>query len=294
MGGGLWRSNAEEHQLVLKELTMRNRRMRSLPARLGISAVATLLVGLVVGTASAHTGTPSAITVTPTGGHSVSASGTWQWSAVAKASTPSYVGFAIDWGDITSGNAVGTYHIGDGTTATNIVMQPTTPATGSAGTFGPVSHTYALAGKYTVCVIIYDLGTTKPFATTGYHSTQAGGTNHNTDNSVDHHQQTPSFCGVVTIVDPSQSVPVVTASPTAVVTSSPVGVPSSSPVASAVVTPTPFQSFEGETSGPGITPPPTSTSDPQQPQQGLPLLLVMLMLGTFGFVFALQSAGARR
>src|SRR5664279_2870879 len=172
---------------------------------------------MAVGTAAAHTGTPNAMTVVPSGPLTISASGTWVWGGVASASTQSYVGFAIDWGDTTTGNAIGAYHIGDGTAGTNVIMQPTSPDRGSSGSWGSVSHTYAMPGTYKACVIIYDLGPTKPFTTTGYHSLQAGGLNHNIDNSVDHNLQVPTMCGRVDLTAPSAS-PSAVATPTALAT----------------------------------------------------------------------------
>jgi hypothetical protein len=160
---------------------------------------------MAIGTATAHSGSPDSIHVTVAGGLTVKASGTWSWAADAAPHELSYVGFALDWGEVSSGNAVGTYHIGDGTAATNVVMQPTSPAQGSSGTWGSVSHTYAKPGTYMVCVIIYDLGETKPFATTGWDSLKAGGTSHNTDNSVDGNHTVQAMCGQIEVTDPSPS-----------------------------------------------------------------------------------------
>jgi hypothetical protein len=236
----------------------------------------------------AHTGSPGTITVTKTGPLAISASGTWSWPAMASAGTLSYVGYAIDWGDVTSGNAIGTFHIGDGTPATNVILQPTTPAQGSSGTWGAVSHTYAKAGTYNVCVIIYDLGPTKPIATTGYHSLQAGGTGHNTDNSVDHHQQVPSLCAVFDAAaatpTPGQTVAGVTSPPTA----GPTG-------AGATSRPTPFQSFEGATAVPTSTPPPTAAAgQPDTTDSGTPLLAVALFIGAlFGSILTYKMARLR-
>jgi hypothetical protein len=224
---------------------------------LGLPIAALVLGALAVGSATAHTGAPSGITITPTGPLSIKASGTWHWSGIAGASVLSYVGFAIDWGDTASGNDIGTYHIGDGTPATNVVMQPTTPAQGSDGTFGPVSHTYALPGTYKACAIIYDLGPAKPFSTSGYHSLQAGGAGHNTDNSVDHGSQTPALCATFTLTGPSQT-----------------------PVQSVPPTATPFESFQGETTRPTATPPSTSTAAPGPTQDtGFPVVLTLLIAG---------------
>jgi hypothetical protein len=256
----------------------------SAATRLGASVLAGFLAMMAVGAASAHTGSPGTIAVTQTGPLAISVSGTWSWPAMASAGTLSYVGYAVDWGDVSSGNVIGTFHIGDGTPATNVVLQPTTPAQGSSGTWGAVSHTYAKAGTYNVCVIIYDLGTTKPFLTTGYHSLQAGGTGHNTDNSVDHHQQVPALCAVFAATGatptgqtptPGQTVAGATSQPTS--------------------TPSPFQSLLGATSGPTATPPPTAAADPRDgTDAGLPLLAVALFLGSlFGSILAYKMARLR-
>jgi hypothetical protein len=166
-----------------------------------------------------------------------------------------YGGYAIDWGDVTSGNEIGTYHIGDGTAATNVVIQPSTPDRGTSGTWGPVSHAYASEGSYVVCVIFYDLGTSKPFPLTGYHSLTAGGPDRNTDNSVDHEMTPAVQCSSFKLTNPTPS-PSPAASP--------------SPIESA----SPFESFQGETSNPRSTPPPTSTTG--QPRSGSGLLVVVL------------------
>ena len=237
--------------------------------RLGVGLIAVSLALTAVGTVTAHTGSPSAITVTPTTGQSIQASGTWSWPAMATAGHLSYIGFAIDWGDVTSGNALGAYHIGAGTPATNVILQPTSPAQGASGSWGPVSHTYAAPGIYTVCVIIYDLGLTKPFTTTGYHSLQAGGTGHNTDNSVDHASQVPSMCGRVDLTAPSPS-------------------PSA--------TPTSFESFQGATSDPSSTPPPTdATSLPSAPEPGAPAQpLALLVASSLAAVVVFKTSKVAR
>jgi hypothetical protein len=228
--------------------------------RVGI-ALAVVSFGLVAaGTVLSGTGSPNSIHVTQTGALTVKASGTWAWEEMAGATDLSYAGFAIDWGDVTSGNAVGTYHIGDGTAATNLVMQPTSPAQGAGGTWGSVSHTYAKAGTYTVCVILYDLGDSQPFKATGYHGLRAGGTDRNTDNSVEQNNQVPAMCETLDVTDPTPS-----------------------PFQSFQgETATPFQSFQGETSQPTSTPPPTSAASntPAAPEQGIPMLALALLFGS--------------
>ena len=250
---------------------MASRPSRRVVQRLGIGLTAISLAVMLVGTVTAGSGNPNTIGVSPSGALTVQASGTWSWAEMATNSKLSYTGFAIDWGDVTSGNALGIYHIGDGTPATNVVLQPTSPAQGTSGLWGPVSHTYAAPGIYTVCVIIYDLGLTKPFTTTGYHSLQAGGTGHNTDNSVDHGLQVPAMCGRVDLTAPS-------ASPTA------------------VATPTSFESFQGATSDPSTSPPPTDAAgSPSAPDPGAPALpLALLIASSLAAVFVFRSTKVAR
>jgi len=238
--------------------------------RLGAPVVAISLVLMAVGTVLADSPGPSTIHVTKTGALTVQVSGTWTWPEMASAAKLSYAGFAIDWGDITNGNDVGPYHIGDGTSATNVVIQPTSPAQGPSGSFGPVSHTYAAAGSYTVCVIVYDLGQVTPFKTTGYHSLQAGGTGRNVDNSVDQKLDPPVQCATIEVTAPSPSA-----------TESFEG-----------ATATPFESFEGATAGPITTPPPTSTAEPSSSDPGLPLLALAALFGSL-LASALIARAAR-
>jgi hypothetical protein len=265
---------------------MWSRRRSRLAAQLGVPLLAIGMVAMAVGTVAAHTGAPKTIVISHTGARSIDASGTWHWGGLASASMLSYVGYAIDWGDVSTGNDVGTHHIGDGTPATNLVLQPTSPAQGSDGSWGPVSHTYAKAGTYTVCVIIYDLGKTKPFATTGYHSLQAGGVGHNTDNSVDKGSAVPADCATFAVTDPS---------PSAIPSASPVqsfasAAPSASPVqsvggATSDPTNTPFETVAGETAaGQSATPPPTSTGRDAPGNNSTPIaaLLIGLAFATIG------------
>jgi hypothetical protein len=154
----------------------RNRRRAR---RLGAGLLSIGLLLAAVGLVNAGSGSPSTISVVQDG-LTVHASGTWSWPEMDTNPKLSYTGFAVSWGDITSGNTLGAYHLGDGTAATNVVMQ--IAIQGDAGPWGPVDHTYATAGTYTVCAIIYDLGEVKPFKTTGYHSLKASGTSRNSDN----------------------------------------------------------------------------------------------------------------
>jgi hypothetical protein len=224
------------------------------------------MAAMAVGSVQAGSGGPDTIHVTKTGGLTVSASGTWSWPEMATASKLSYTGFAIDWGDISTGNDVGTYHIGDGTPASNVVMQ-TSPEQGTSGSFGAVTHTYAAPGTYMVCAILYDLGEVKPFLATGYHGLRAGGTDRNTDNSVDSKSEVPAMCATVVVSNPTPA-----------------------------PTETPFQSFQGETSQPTSTPPPTSTATaPSTPEQQAPLLVLALLLGSMlASVAAFKTVKAHR
>jgi hypothetical protein len=244
---------------LVKESQMSNKKRRRAAAGFGISIAGISLLLLAAGAVTADAGNPATINVSQSGPLTVDASGSWSWAEMATASKLSYAGFAIDWGDVSSGNAVGTYHIGDGTAATNVVMQPTTPAQGASGTWGPVSHTYAKAGTYNVCVIIYDLGQVKPFKTTGYHSLRAGGAGRNVDNSMDQNQQVPAMCSTIDVTGPSVS-----------------------PIQSFQgETATPFESFQGETATPDSTAPPTSTTGGNSsPDQGVSLLALALLLGS--------------
>ncbi len=227
----------------------------------GVASVALAMVAFAA-VASAHSARPASISATVTS-MSVQVSGSWTWTAEPKDPVPSYIGYAISWGDVTSGNDVGSYHIGDGTAATNVVFQPTVPDQGGSGTWGPVSHTYAASGTYMVCVIMYDLGEVKPFPATGDESLIAGGPNRNKDNSVDNGYDPAVRCATVDLTSP---------------TATPTMAPSATPTVAS--TPTPFESFAGETSGPGPTssPPPTSTQLPSSGSTGggpaLPLILL--------------------
>ena len=265
---------------------MSSRRSGRTILRVGAVLVSAALGLMAAGSVFAGSGSADPIHTTTTGTLSVTASGTWSWAEMATAKKLSYAGFAIDWGDVSSGNAVGSYHIGDGTAATNVVLQPTDPAQGSSGSWGPVSHTYAQPGSYQVCVILYDLGQLKPFKTTGYHSLQAGGTGRNTDNSVDDQIQVPAMCTTVELAAPTPTV-----APTVEPTRQPTAPPTSEPTTAP--SPTPFESFQGETA----TPPSTGTAGtpPSAPDQGLPILPLVLLFGSsLSSMFVLKTVRVRR
>jgi hypothetical protein len=243
------------------------------------------------GAVNAHAGNPASIQVTQTGALTVQASGSWTWAEMATASKLSYAGFALDWGDVATGNEVpkpggGNYHIGDGTAATNVVIHPTSPSQGAAGTWGPLSHTYAQSGTYMVCAIIYDLGEVTPFKASGYHGLTAGGTDRNTDNSAEKNGTGATSCVSVDVVVPTPSP---TASP---VPSESVAAASSSPSPVQSVegatsqpsgsSPSPVQSVEGATSQPSATAPATTVLSTDRPDSGnaLPFALVLLIVGS--------------
>jgi hypothetical protein len=293
-------------------------------------------IGLVlaaVGLVNAGTGAPSTIDVTRNG-LTVSASGTWSWPEMDTNPKLSYTGFTVSWGDLTSGNTLGAYHLGDGTAATNFVSEIATQ--GDAGPWGPVGHTYATAGNYTICVIIYDLGEVKPFKAIGYHGLKASGTSRNSDNSVDKQSAPPVVCSTVNVVEET---PVPTGQETQAASASPVA--SATPVASAsptesptpvvvqtvvqavdgitattpptaegavvaegaavvpVVTDPPFELFQGETAGPVARPPSTDTGPGSGPaRDGGPSLPILLLLSVAVvstlFAITLKSARAAR
>src|SRR5512140_2093955 len=187
--------------------------LRSLRQRLrvGGAGLASLLLALVAfaGLASAHTGKPATISAT-INGTQVSVQGTWTWQSQATATSLYKIGYAIDWGDVTTGNAVGTFHIGDGTPATNVVLTNVSPAVGSSGSWGPALHTYKTAGAFTVCVIMYDVGpsaaATQP--PSGQFSLVAGGTGHNPDNSVEELLTPPTQCTQINVAVTTPTPPV--------------------------------------------------------------------------------------
>jgi len=239
---------------------MASHQSRRVIERLGAGAVAAAVALMAAAVVTADAPGPATILVASQSGSTVSVSGTWAWAEMATAAKLSYAGYAISWGDVTSGNAIGSYHIGDGTAATNIVFQPTSPAQGASGSWGPVSHTFAGPGTYSVCVIVYDLGQVKPFKTTGYHSLQAGGIGRNIDNSVDQRTGSGAACVTVSIGAPTAS---------ATEPSSPSNSPS--PAASS-----PFSSFQGETAGPSAPATGTDTASSDESSPLVPIALVVL------------------
>jgi hypothetical protein len=229
--------------------------MLSHVSRRAVSRSGAVLAGIslvlaAVGIANAGSGWPTGISVAQTG-LTVTASGTWSWPEMDTNPKLSWTGYALSWGDVASGNTLGAYHLGDGTAATNLVTE--IPGQGDNGPWGPVDHTYAAPGAYTVCAIIYDLGEVKPFKTVGYHSTKASGTSRNSDNSVDNQTAPPVACATIEVgtatasptatealTEPPSAAPTVapTAAPTAAPTEAPTAAPTEAPTAATSEVPT--------------------------------------------------------
>jgi hypothetical protein len=170
-------------------------------------------------------------------GLTVTVDGSWQWPTHAgdcSLNKQIWVGFAVDWGDSQApGNPVGSTGFdvgvlaGDANNATDNAVHGALDcgtfdaiAGFNSGTWGPISHTYAKAAKYDVCVLMYDvrLGVeSQVIPASGYHSLVAGGGARNGDNSAEKNDQTPlgNGCFTTTIVvatptptpTPVQSVP---------------------------------------------------------------------------------------
>jgi hypothetical protein len=240
---------------------------KRLAKRVGVAAAVLALPLIAASAVYAGAPSPGSIHVAGQTGQTVTVSGTWNWAEMVTHTTKSYAGYAIDWGDVTSGNQLGVYHIGDGTPATNVVLQPTSPDRGSSGNWGPASHTYAAPGEYQICVIVYDLGEVKPFKTTGYHSLKATGTSRNSDNSVDQKIDPGAACTKVEIAAPTES-----PAPT--------------------TTATPFESFQGVTGVPSL--PSTGTAEDSGTAAPSSLPLILFALSALGSVAALAVARENR
>lgn len=193
-------------------------RIRRLVARIGV--VGLIASGAVLATAvsaSADSPNPSNVqsgtaVMNPDGTITVTVTTSWVWSnkkcsQVDQGTTGGALpGYAVAWGDNTA-NSIGTgafqTYVGDA--QDNAVHIPGTSCTdngGSApstGTFtSGVSHTYA-AGTTNIapCVVTYHVNSS---TASGNHSQIAGGTNHNTDNSVEENESLASdSCAPVTI-----------------------------------------------------------------------------------------------
>lgn len=260
---------------------------RPIRQRLRVAGAATASVLLAVaafaGLASAHTSKPATITANVNGAQ-VSVQGTWTWQSQATATLQYKVGYAIDWGDVASGNAVSTFHIGDGTAATNVVLTNVSPNSGASGNWGPAGHTYAAAGTYTVCVITYDIGPVAAASQppSGQFSLIAAGTGHNTDNSVEELTSPATSCMQVKVGA------VATATATATSTST---------ASTASPTETPIETLLGATAVASLgTLPPTSTVADSTSGSGSStgFSLVLLALSMLFGAIALKPIAASR
>lgn len=177
----------------------------------GRAASAALLAAgfVLLGAASVLADAPDPATIDVTAdGLTVTVSGTWVWPEQDEPCGPGTrtnraAGWAADWGDGFAGNFVqsrdapkGTgFHMGGPTD--NLVYRSDAndgrgdcgtglPGGGVAGAWGPLSHTYAEPGTYTLCVVTYDVhytmvgGVPVPKAAK---EVLAGGAIHNPDNS---------------------------------------------------------------------------------------------------------------
>jgi hypothetical protein len=163
----------------------------------------------------------------------VTVDGSWQWPTHVgdcNAHHDIFVGFAVDWGDPDApGNPVGSTGFdvgvlaGDANNATDNAVHGAqdcgTFNVFNSGTWGPLSHTYAKAGSYDVCVLMYDVRSDDGvIPSSGYHSLIAGGNDRNKDNSAEKNDQTPlgNGCFTTTIEvapPPQQSVEAGTGTP---------------------------------------------------------------------------------
>ena len=240
------------------------------------------------------TGYPTNLKLVPSG-LKVTASGTWQWDECAtKQALKKHVGFAIDWGDGTGvpkpgsppGKPTTSTHR-DGVYPSDGGVPSSTTGWDNAdhcdnqltGDWGSLSHTYAAAGTFDICVIIYDVHisstghphTTLP--TTGNHSIDPW---ENTDNSFDRNLSTTELCVEnVTVGSPTETPTNTPVPPTATFTNTPVPptatftntpVPptatfTNTPVPpTATLTNTPVVPPTSTNTPPGITPPPLGGS----------------------------------
>lgn len=119
-----------------------------------------ILTFAMVGVVLADAGNPATVNAPVLSGPNnltVTLSGTWSWN---RDNCDRFVGWAIDWDDpAAAGNRIATSDFYVGTPTDNTVhtaMNCGNPP-GQSGTWGPISHTYAQAGTYQACAVIYDL-----------------------------------------------------------------------------------------------------------------------------------------
>src|SRR4051794_12672395 len=161
-------------------------RRRWVSAALIVSALAAAAGWAVAAFAGA--GTPVGSVSVTTSGLTATLSGTWSWPEQKSPCGPGTgpnraAGWAVQWGDQSTRNSVLSkgsnpkkyFHVGTATdntvyhsSANSGLGDCGTAAAGkpAAGTWGAISHTYAQAGTYTACVVIYDVHYDKPGLTT--------------------------------------------------------------------------------------------------------------------------------
>ncbi len=183
---------------------------------LAIFAAASLVLTLAA-TVLADAPNPDNAVNVQVSGLTVTIDGTWQWTrncnagVIAAASDTDFrdVGVAVDWSDPdAAGNEV-VAGVDVGTPTDNVIHQRDAAAVGtcsgttdSSGSWGPISHTYAEAGTYEVCAVMYDIRLIDTPAS-GRGSRVAGGASpaHNEDNSAEENSfETGVQCASATIV----------------------------------------------------------------------------------------------
>lgn len=154
--------------------------------RLGAIIGALALAFSVAGVAFADSPSVASVDTPVISGLDVSVTFTAAWGGCP--SDSKYIGAAVSWGDSTSGNtitgATATYDFG----AANHVSSPLDTAAASNCTDPilpwTVNHTYAAAGTFDICPVVYDLRD-DDVPGIGNHSDTAGGADRNQDNSVE-------------------------------------------------------------------------------------------------------------
>lgn len=165
---------------------------------LAIFAAASLVLTLAA-TVLADAPNPDTAVNVQVNGLTVTIDGTWQWTrncdagVIAAASDTDFrdVGVAVDWSDPSAAGNEVVPGLDVGTPTDNVIHQRDAALVGtcsgttdSSGSWGPISHTYAQAGTYEVCAVMYDIRLINTPAD-GRGSKVAGGAAHNEDNSAE-------------------------------------------------------------------------------------------------------------
>jgi hypothetical protein len=172
---------------------MRSERVaRRARAAAAVAVLSTLALVLFAASASADSPNPGSsntgsAVLNGDGTVTVTVQGTWTWANQALCNPSRRTGVAIDWGDNTANQLTGNVFVG--TAGDNSVHLDNNDCTNAnfanSGTWGPLSHTFA-AGTTSVdiCVVTYHVDVSET-PSSGEHSFIAGGSGHNTDNSVE-------------------------------------------------------------------------------------------------------------